>query len=103
MKKILIIISAFLLVNIIYLKAPIFKNNRTEVIISVDNLLTNQVIDSIQKDLNNYSNIRFIEGSLLTGIVILEVIEDDLELSSLDKLFNRWGCQIKNIDYRRLH
>ena len=103
MKKILIIISVFLLVNTIYLKSHIFKNNRAEVIISVDNLLTNQVMNSIQEDLNNYSNIRFIEGSLLTGVVILEVMEDDLEISSLDRLFNRWGCQIKNIDYKRLN
>ena len=84
LKKILIIISVFLLANVIYLKSHIFKKNRAEVIISVDNLLTNQVINSIEKDLNNYSNIRFIEGSLLTGVVILEVVEDDLEISSLD-------------------
>ena len=103
MKKILIIISTFLLVNITYLNFPIFKTNKAEVIISVDNLLTNQVMHSIEEDLDNYSNIRFIEGSLLAGIVILEVTEDDLEISSLDKLFNRWGCQIKNIDYKRLN
>ena len=103
MKKILITIFALLFINIIYLNSYIFKNTKAQVIISVDNLLTTDIIKSLKNDLDDYPDIEFIEGSLLTGIIVLEVIDNDLEISSLKTVFNRWGCNIKNIDYRMLN
>ena len=103
MKKILITIFALLFINIIYLNSYISSHTRAEVIISVDNLLTSDIIESLKNDLNDYPDIEFIEGSLLTGIIVLEVVDNDLEISSLSKVFNRWGCNIKNIDYRMLN
>ena len=103
MKKILITIFALLFINTIYLNSYIFKDTKAQVIISVDNLLTTDIIKSLENDLNNYSDIEFIEGSLLTGIIVLQVIDNDLEISSLETVFNRWGCSIKNIDYRMLN
>ena len=103
MKKILIIIFALLFINIIYLNSFIFENTKAEVIISVDNLLTNDIIESLKNDLNDYADIEFIEGSLLTGIIVLEVADNDLEISSLKTIFNRWGCNIESIDYRMLN
>ena len=103
MKKILITIFALLFINIIYLNSYISSDTRSEVIISVDNLLTTDIIESLKNDLNDYPDIEFIEGSLLTGIIVLEVIDNDLEISSLNKVFNHWGCNIKNIDYRTLN
>ncbi len=103
MKKILITIFALLFINAIYLNSYIFRDTKAQVIISVDNLLTTDIIKSLENDLNNYSDIEFIEGSLLTGIIVLQVIDDDLEISSLETVFNRWGCSIKNIDYRMLN
>jgi len=103
LKKILITIFALLFINTIYLNSYIFKDTKAQVIISVDNLLTTDIIKSLENDLNNYSDIEFIEGSLLTGIIVLQVIDNDLEISSLETVFNRWGCSIKNIDYRMLN
>ena len=103
MKKILIIIFALLFINIIYLNSFIFENTKAEVIISVDNLLTNDIIESLKNDLNDYADIEFIEGSLLTGIIVLEVADNDLEISSIKTIFNRWGCNIESIDYRMLN
>ena len=103
MKKILIIIFSLLFISIIYFNAYIFTDTRAEVIISVDNLLTLDIIESLENDLNDYSHIEFIEGSLLTGIIVLEVIDNDLEISSLKSIFNRWGCNIKDINYRMLN
>jgi len=102
LKKILIVIFSILFINVIYLNSY-FNNPRAQVIISVDNLLTNDIIESLEKDLNDYSDIKFIEGSLLTGIIVLEVIDDEVEISSLKSTFNHWGCTIKNIDYRMLN
>ena len=103
MRKIVITIFVLLFINIIYLNSFISKNTKAEVIISVENLLTTDIIKSLENDLNNYSDVKFIEGSLLTGIIVLEVIDDDLEISLLKNVFNRWGCNIKNIDYRMLN
>jgi len=103
LKKILIIIFALLFINIIYLNSFIFENTKAEVIISVDNLLTNDIIESLKNDLNDYADIEFIEGSLLTGIIVLEVADNDLEISSIKTIFNRWGCNIESIDYRMLN
>ena len=103
MKKILITIFALLLINVIYLNSYIFSTTKAQVIISVENLLTTDIIKSLENDLNNYSDVKFIEGSLLTGIIVLEVIDDDLEISFLKNVFNRWGCNIKHIDYRMLN
>lgn len=102
LRKILIIIFAVLFINIIYLNSY-FNNPRAQVIISVDNLLTDDIIKSLENDLSDYSDIEFIEGSLLTGIIVLEVANDEVEISSLKTIFNRWGCSIKDIDYRMLN
>ena len=103
MKKIVITIFALLFINIIYLNSYIFNGTRAEVIISIDNLLTIDIIESLKNDFNDYPDIEFIEGSLLAGVIVLEVLDNDLEISSLKEVFNRWGCNIKNIDYRILN
>ena len=79
------------------------RNSKAQVIISVDNLLTDDVVKSLQNDLNEHPGVEFIEGSLLTGIIVLEIRDDDLELNPLKIVFDRWGCNIKNIDYRMLN
>ena len=103
MKNIIILIFALFLITTICLNTYIFNDTKAEVIISVENLLTNDIIKSLQNDFNDYPDIEFIEGSLLTGIIVLEVEDNDLEISSLKTIFNRWGCSIKNIDYRMLN
>ena len=103
MKKILITIFALLFFSIIYFNSSISRNTKAQVIISVDNLLTNDVIESLRDELNDYPNVEFIEGSLLTSIIVLEVVDDGLKISSLKTVLNRWGCDVKNIDYRMLN
>ena len=103
MKKILITIFALLFISIIYLNSSISRNTKAQVIISVENLLTTDVIESLKDELNDYPNVEFIEGSLLTSIIVLEVVDDALKISSLKTVLNRWGCDVKNIDYRMLN
>ena len=79
------------------------QKTKTQVIISVDNLLTVDVIESIEEELSSYNNIKFIEGSILTSIIVLEISDSDFEIQPINAAFNRWGCNIENVDYRMLN
>ena len=103
MKKILITIFALLFFSIVYLNSSTSRGTKAQVIISVDNLLTTDVIESLRDELNSYPNVEFIEGSLLSSIIVLEVIDSALEITLLTEALNRWGCDIKNINYRMLN
>ena len=103
MIKIFKFIFSFILISIICYSVIPHEKTKTQVIISVDNLLTYDVIESLEEELNSYNNIKFIEGSILTSIVVLEISDNELEMQSINAAFNRWGCNIENINYRMLN
>lgn len=82
----------------------IFSNvnnqNIAEVIISVNNLNTTSMIDVLEEDFNNYPGIEFIDGSLSTNSIIIQVEDNNLEVATIDELLSNWGCSIKDINYR---
>ena len=77
--------------------------NEAEVIINLENLNSNQTIESIKKDFSKLSGVEYIDGSLMTGSIILKVQDNDIEITDFENLFNRWGCKIKDINYRILN
>lgn len=78
------------------------KNNKAEVIISVSNLNSSKVMSLLEKDFNDYSGIKFIDGSLMANTIVLEVEDNDIEISTLNRLLENWGCAIESINYRIL-
>ena len=78
------------------------KNNKAEVIINVSNLNSSKVMESLEKDFNNYSGIKFIDGSLMSNTIVLEVEDNDIEISTLNGLLENWGCAIESISYKIL-
>tara|TARA_Y100000814_G_C12103605_1_gene324572 strand:+ start:374 stop:565 length:192 start_codon:yes stop_codon:yes gene_type:complete len=56
----------------------------------------------LEKDFNDYSGIKFIDGSLMASTIVLEVEDNDIEISTLNRLLENWGCAIESINYRIL-
>ena len=76
--------------------------NQAEVVINLDNLNSTQIITSIENDFNKLNGVQFIDASLMTHSVILKV-NNNIEVSDIENLFNKWGCKIKDINYRILN
>ena len=101
--KYIFIISAISLLLVIFnLNNYYNQNNKAEVIISVNNLNSVKIMNSLEEDFNNYSGIKFIDGSLMANTIVLEVDDNDIQISALSKLLENWGCTIKSISYRIL-
>ena len=99
--KNIFIISLFLLAF-----AAIFFNstpdNKAEVIISVKNLNSPKVMNYLEQDFNKQSGVKFIDGSLMANTIVLEIEDNDIQISTLSQLLENWGCTIESISYRIL-
>ena len=89
--KYIFIISAVSLALATFTLNSYHQENKAEVIISVNNLNSPEIMSSIEKDFNKRSGIKFIDGS-----------DNDIQVSTLNKLLKDWGCTIQSISYRIL-
>ena len=78
------------------------QQNKAEVVISVNNLNSPNIISLLEEDFNKQSGIKFIDGSLMANTIVLEVENNDIEISTLNNLLENWGCTIESISYRIL-
>ena len=99
-KNKLIFSFPFIFLFILFIYLGINKDNTAQVIIGVNNLNSSSVIEVLEEDFNSCPGIEFIDGSLSTNTIILQVQDNDLELATIDDLLNNWGCSIKDINYR---
>ena len=97
--KLLVILPLFFLVTF-FIFVGIKKQNTAEVVIGVNNLNTTSMIELLEEDFNNYPGIEFIDASLSTNTIIIQVEDNDLEVAAIDDLLGNWGCSIKDINYR---
>ena len=99
--KNIFIISLFLLacIAIFFNSTP---DNKAEVIISVKNLNSPKVMNYLEQDFNKQSGVKFIDGSLMANTIVLEVEDNDIQISTLSELLENWGCAIESISYRIL-
>ena len=77
-------------------------DNKAEVIISVKNLNSPKVMNYLEQDFNKQSGVKFIDGSLMANTIVLEVEDNDIQISTLSQLLENWGCAIESISYRIL-
>lgn len=101
MKYIFIISATIILVSLTINNYN--QKNRAEVIINVNNLNSPKIMDSLEKEFNDYSGIKFIDGSLMSNTIVLEVEDNDIQISTLNQLLENWGCTIESISYRILN
>jgi len=78
------------------------EDNKAEVVISVSNLNSHKIMNLLEEDFNNHSGIKFIDGSLMANTIVLEVDDNDIQVSTLNQLLENWGCSIESISYRIL-
>lgn len=99
--KNIFLISLFLLacIAIFFNSTP---DNKAEVIISVKNLNSPKVMNYLEQDFNKQSGVKFIDGSLMANTIVLEVEDNDIQISTLSELLENWGCAIESISYRIL-
>ena len=99
--KNIFIISLFLLacIAIFFNSTP---DNKAEVIISVKNLNSPKIMNYLEQDFNKHSGVKFIDGSLMANTIVLEVEDNDIQISTLSQLLENWGCAIESISYRIL-
>jgi len=79
------------------------QKNKAEVIINVNNLNSPKIMDSLEKEFNDYSGIKFIDGSLMSNTIVLEVQDNDIQISTINQLLENWDCTIESISYRILN
>ena len=101
MKYIFIISATIILVSLTINNYN--QKNRAEVIINVNNLNSPKIMDSLEKEFNDYSGIKFIDGSLMSNTIVLEVQDNDIQISTLNQLLENWGCTIESISYKILN
>lgn len=101
MKYIFIISATIILVSLTINNYN--QKNRAEVIINVNNLNSPKIMDSLEKEFNDYSGIKFIDGSLMSNTIVLEVEDNDIQISTLNQLLENWGCTIESISYKILN
>ena len=100
--KYIFIISSTILVLATFILSNYHQTNKAEVVISVNNLNSPKVMDLLEEDFNKYSGIKFIDGSLMANTIVLEVDDNDIQISTLNNLLENWGCTIESISYRIL-
>tara|TARA_B100001758_G_C17980707_1_gene387982 strand:+ start:144 stop:458 length:315 start_codon:yes stop_codon:yes gene_type:complete len=97
-----IVIISTLLLSFFAIFISSNQKNKAEVVISVNNLNSPSVISFLEEDFNKQSGIKFIDGSLMANTIVLEVEDNDIEISTLSNLLENWGCTIESISYRIL-
>ena len=97
-----IVIISILLLSSFTIFISSNQKNKAEVVISVNNLNSPSVISFLEEDFNKQSGIKFIDGSLMANTIVLEVEDNDIEISTLSNLLENWGCTIESISYRIL-
>ena len=102
MKNIFIILSFFLFLFALNTKLSFNQKKSAEVILSVDNMNSTRVLKSIEEDFNDFNGVKFIDASLITETIILEVKNDNIDIPSIDNILSKWGCTMKDIDYKIL-
>ena len=101
MKYIFIISATIILVSLTINNYN--QKNKAEVIINVNNLNSPKIMDSLEKEFNDYSGIKFIDGSLMSNTIVLEIQDNDIQISTLNQLLENWDCTIESISYRILN
>ena len=100
--KYIFIISSTILILATFILSNYHQTNKAEVVISVNNLNSPKVMDLLEEDFNKHSGIKFIDGSLMANTIVLEVDDNDIQISTLNDLLENWGCTIESISYRIL-
>jgi len=83
----------------------ISKNNSeklTQVVLSIPNLSNEDVSSHLKNEFNNLSNIDYVDGSVISNTIVLQVDEQTFNKSKIEKMLNRWGLEVEEYAFINL-
>ena len=72
------------------------KNNSeklTKVIVTIPNLTADDISSHLKNEFNNFSNVDFIDGSVVSSTIVLQVDERTFNKTAIENMLNRWGLE----------
>ena len=67
----------------------------TQVILSIPDLSSDDVTLHLKNEFKNLSNIDYVDGSLVSNTIVLNVNEQSFNKSKVERMLNRWGLEVK--------
>ena len=74
----------------------------TQVILSIPNLSSEDVSYHLKNEFKNLSNIDYINGSVVSNTIVLQVDEHDFNKTQVEKMLNRWGLEVEEYAFVNL-
>ena len=90
------------LVTILFFTFPLQSDKDTEVIITIPNLTHKDISLYLRNEFNKYSHIEYIDGSIATKSIVLNVNQHEFDQDFVEDLLNKWGCSPSNFDFNSL-
>ena len=81
------------------------KNNTqklTQVILSIPNLSSEDISYNLKNEFKNLSNIDYIDGSMISNTIVLQVDEHSFNKMQVEKMLNRWGLEVEEYAFVNL-
>jgi len=81
------------------------KNNAqklTQVILSIPNLSNEDVSLHLKNEFKNLSDIDYIEGSIISNTIVLQVDEHSFNKTKIEKMLNKWGLDVEEYAFINL-
>ena len=100
MKNIILLILS--LTAILFFNILSQSNKDTEVIITIPSLTHEDVSFYLKNEFNKYSYIDYVDGSIATKTIVLNVNQHDFNQAHVEGLLNKWGCTPTNFDFNSL-
>jgi len=72
------------------------KNNSeklTKVIVTIPNLTVDDISSHLKNEFNNFSDVDFIDGSVVSSTIVLQVDERTFNKAAIENMLNRWGLE----------
>lgn len=67
----------------------------TQVILSIPNLSNEDISLHLKNEFDNLNDIDYVDGSLISNTIVLQVDEQTFNKSKVEKMLNRWGLEIE--------
>lgn len=91
MRYIILLIFSLTLFLIFFTKNS--SEKLTKVIVTIPNLTVDDISSHLKNEFDNLSNIDFIDGSIVSNTIVLQVDEHTFNKTDIDKMLNRWGLE----------
>ena len=97
---IILFLTVFLAIVAIFLNKNTTIND-TRVVITIPDL-TVQDLFNLNKEFKKYSSMDYIDGSVESGTISIQVNEDKYNQDKVESMLHKWDCRATGFDYDSL-